>query len=1665
MREHLLFDVSNPCVRVVSLSKTLIAVAGIALCGLGVTYAQPTTFATGSFIVNMGVTPQTVGNGLKPYGMVYDLVKNYNVPIAWVINPAKAKDGIDFSHNGIDYRGGPFIIPAEYRTPTVNARITFWQGQGVVGATTVSPITVPVALTLVSMPTWTLDAKNGAIAAGYFVNAGIPSSAYNWLEPSLLTCCNDIFVMPHADPVWATHQNLLGWNQTCRGAIWAACHAVSALEDMFNPVTPSQQTNFLANKTGTATGPGPYSENALVLWGNHGPGSPPYSYAHPTDPVMQFMGILDAATQNGSEQIYLPKLSWRSTTKIGVWDPTQADVPSKSPGLAAVVAYGQGFGDSNRGKVMYEGGHSHNRALAPANIAAQRAFFNFGFWASKDKELQVTVTGVPSTMIGGSPYSVSATVTASVPAGPYTYAWSSTCGGTFANPAAASTTFTPPTVTSNTPCIVQVKVSDACGRTTNNSNPTIIIPGPRPPVLNNDVASLPADCATSGLSVTINVLANDSDPDGDPLTITGVTGTNGTWTFNPAAGTVTFSPAPNFTGVATATYTVCALSPYCATATITVNVGTPDVNGCFPGKAFLVDAAYFATAQTNTAVTNPNNALGEPDYDPADATTYAVLDAAGDILTLDFGSIYTPTTGDSVRVYFASSANSSNVTMALSYSTAIGGPYTSVGTFTTNDAGETAEAAFPVPMGGVRYVRIVRFAGPANLRIDAAEVEDRTCQSVVPIAVSDVAIVREDIPFVITVLANDQSPVGLPLKVTQIVSGPSSGRVSISPDGQTVTYLSNTDYSGSDAFVYEVCDTDGYCATATVSVVVVDDGCPTGQYWPVNFGSPVTITLTPTNDCELDRETPTANDNNTDLEIGKRPNRQKRGVFTFDISSIPAGSVIQTATLRLNRIGGDKNTLSMSVHRLTEAYNEAQATWNNRLTGTPWTTAGGTFDPAVWSTANVDKANGFKDFPGLAGLVQGWRDGLFPNNGLLVKQTNETAVDKKQRFATREAAAASRPQLVITYLLQLPCTAIPNRAPLANPDLATTPSNTPVSIPVLTNDIDPDGSPLTLVSIVGAVTGGTATVVGTNVNFTPTPSFTGNATFLYRISDGTLFDTARVTVLVTNSAPDANNDSPSVNSNTSGNVLMVQANDSDPDGPAPLVMTILSGPTNGTATVSGPNILYTPQASFFGNDTIRYRICETSSPGSCDPPLCDTAFVFLTINNQPPIANVDVAATNGCQPTQIFVLANDSDPENGPLTITAVTVVTPGAGTASVDPGGGSITYAPQSGFSGPATLTYTVCDNGSPALCATATVTVTVSAAPPVNSPPIAVNDVAEPITRSQIAFVPVLANDSDPEGTTLTLTSVSGLTPPSSGTLSIFGTQAVFSPNPTYLGPVSFTYQVCDAGVTGHPSCAPLPPQCATATVTLNVINEPPQAVDDYYVTAINTPINITPTINDNEPDGDNIVLQPGGITSAGGTMVLNNNGTPLDPTDDFYVYTPPISFTGVDTFVYAICDDIMPPLCDTATIYILVQVPTDLQLVKTFSPMGVFDIGDNLTFTLTITNTSTVPATGVNVLDLLSSSYNYISQTGDGVYNPMTGIWAIGNLGAGQTKSISLTVQVVNFGAFANFAQIYTTDQVDVDSTPNNNTSGIPAEDDESAVLPACVPPATPSSIIRN
>ncbi|HMC99608.1 MAG TPA: hypothetical protein VKH37_05615, partial [Ferruginibacter sp.] len=142
----------------------------VALLSIQTASAGTEPIPSGSFIVNMGVVPQTYGNGVKPWGMIFDLIKNYHVQVKWVISSTKARFGKDFTYNGIDYKGGTFIILQEYRSTAVNARITYWQSKGVVGVTTTSTFPVNVTYTLKYTPKWTFDFQNGKIALGFLLS-------------------------------------------------------------------------------------------------------------------------------------------------------------------------------------------------------------------------------------------------------------------------------------------------------------------------------------------------------------------------------------------------------------------------------------------------------------------------------------------------------------------------------------------------------------------------------------------------------------------------------------------------------------------------------------------------------------------------------------------------------------------------------------------------------------------------------------------------------------------------------------------------------------------------------------------------------------------------------------------------------------------------------------------------------------------------------------------------------------------------------------------------------------------------------------------------------------------------------------------------------------------------------------------------------------------------------------------------------------------------------------------------------------------------------------------------------------------------------------------------------------------------------------------------------
>ena len=138
----------------------------------------------------------------------------------------------------------------------------------------------------------------------------------------------------------------------------------------------------------------------------------------------------------------------------------------------------------------------------------------------------------------------------------------------------------------------------------------------------------------------------------------------------------------------------------------------------------------------------------------------------------------------------------------------------------------------------------------------------------------------------------------------------------------------------------------------------------------------------------------------------------------------------------------------------------------------------------------------------------------------------------------------------------------------------------------------------------------------------------------------------------------------------------------------------------------------------------------------------------------------------------------------------------------------------------------------------------------------------------------------------------------------------------------------------------------------------------------------------------------------------------------------------------------------------------LPIDLELTKTANASTVA-VGSNVVFTISVVNNNSgagvSTATGVAVKDVLPAGLSYVSDNGSGAYNSTTGIWTIGTLAPGASKALAITATMTTSGAKTNYAQVVAAAQLDVDSTPNDNST---TEDDDDSVTIA--PPVAPPSI---
>ena len=430
-----------------------------------------TDFNSGAAVIDMGVSPQTEGNALKPYGLIYDLVSN-GIPVYWIIKDNKSfvdasnkQDQTDLQVIGttervggvstgfVDLKSGPFLIPAEFidqAAPYMEVAkysdvVIYWNLNSITGA--------PVRGVITTFPNTLIYPKNGDlntnpedtdIAEGFFNRAGIDISTgvFDVGRPTDLDDCDQVYVLSHhSDP----NKN---WNQTevnklydfviAGGNTYIGCHDVSIMESLTPTGKPNSHLNFLSTNRLM-----PYKDNLDDTNGIYD--DPPlpvhvnafiednvdYDITAASDPIMQFIGEIHPALNGNSERIFLPLINstWNSNTVLGIYDPSHPDIPGNSPGEAAIIAYGPAYNNTSYGTVMYQGSHISNKNEDDTPNESQwvgeaRLFGNFLLQSALETAPEVTISNVPTDLevCGGNNLDLTANLD-QIPAGTQTYLW------------------------------------------------------------------------------------------------------------------------------------------------------------------------------------------------------------------------------------------------------------------------------------------------------------------------------------------------------------------------------------------------------------------------------------------------------------------------------------------------------------------------------------------------------------------------------------------------------------------------------------------------------------------------------------------------------------------------------------------------------------------------------------------------------------------------------------------------------------------------------------------------------------------------------------------------------------------------------------------------------------------------------------------------------------------------------------------------------------------------------------------------------------------------------------------------------------------------------------------------------------------------------------------
>ena len=372
------------------------------------------------------------------------------------------------------------------------------------------------------------------------------------------------------------------------------------------------------------------------------------------------------------------------------------------------------------------------------------------------------------------------------------------------------------------------------------------------PAAGNGAPGLMDDSAATDIDTPLvitasELLANDSDPDGDPLVITSVISSSGG--FAEIEGqTITFTPNQGFSGTAIFSYVAEDVFGVARTADVVVQVGSGNVAPAAADDAasvaedgsVLVDVlandtdadgdsltlVSVGTVANGTAIIEAGQIRYTPDagFNGADSVVYTVSDGNGWTDTATVSLTVDPVNDAPAAADDAASVaeDGSVLVDVLANDTDADGD-----SLTLVSVGTVANGTAIIEAGQIRYTPDAGFNGADSVVYTVSDGNGGTDTATVsltvdpvndaPAAVDDAASVAEDGSVLVNVLANDTDADGDSLTLVS-VGTPGNGTAII--EAGQIRYTPDADFNGADSVVYTVSDGNGGTDTATVSLTV-----------------------------------------------------------------------------------------------------------------------------------------------------------------------------------------------------------------------------------------------------------------------------------------------------------------------------------------------------------------------------------------------------------------------------------------------------------------------------------------------------------------------------------------------------------------------------------------------------------------------------------------------------------------------------------------------------------------------------------------------------------------------------------------------------------------------------------------------------------------------------